>query len=228
MLRSVLSYCIIALSVMLISGISYGWVSEDIGTTDVGSTEQVGSSFTLTAGGADIWGNTDGFRMVYEEVSGDFEISAQLVSLENTNSWAKAGVMARGSNAPDSWFAWSFVTVGNGTSFQWRTTDGDRCWPDGGGIAGVAPYYVKLVREGNDFFGYRSEDGVAWEENNTSGQPNTVTIEDISDPILVGLAHTSHSAGNIGTSEFTHVITPTAVNPKGKVAVTWAGIKESH
>lgn len=229
MLRKFAFYCAIALSVILISGISYaGWVSEDIGTTDVGSTEQSGSDFTLTAGGADIWSTADGFRFVYQEVSGDFEISAQLVSLENTNSWAKAGVMARGSNTPESWFAWSFVTVGNGTSFQWRATDGDSAAPGGGGIAGEAPYYVKLVREGNDFFGYRSEDGSTWEENHTQNQPNTITIEDAADTILVGLAHTSHADGTIGQSEFADVTLtgPTAVNPKEKVAITWAGLKE--
>jgi hypothetical protein len=164
---------------------------------------------------------------VYQEVSGDFEITAQLLSLENTNAWAKAGVMARGSNAPESWFAWSFVTVGNGTSFQWRLADGERSWPDGSGMAGAAPYYVKTVREGNTFYGYRSLDGVAWEENHTVDQPNNVEIENIQDPILVGLAHTSHSAGNIGQSEFTHVSLSgeTAVSSKGKAALTWGALK---
>jgi hypothetical protein len=221
----------LALSLVLVTlmcGVSYAaWVSEDIGTTDKGSTQQAGNSFTLTAGGADVWGNTDGFRFVYQEVSGDFEITAQLLSLENTNNWAKAGVMGRGSNAADSWFAWSFVTIANGTSFQWREVDGDRCWPDGAGIAGAAPYYVKLVREGDKFSGYRSQDGVAWEENHTQNQPNNVEIADISDPILVGLAHTSHSAGNIGKSEFASVSLAgaTAVMPKEKVALTWGALK---
>jgi len=212
----------------LLCSVSYAaWVSEDIGTTDVGSTDQAGDDFTLMSGGADIWGNADGFRFVYQEVSGDFELTAQLVSLENTNAWAKAGVMARGSNAPESWFAWSFVTAENGMSFQWRPTDGDRSYPDGSGIAGAAPYYIKLVRQGNSFFGYRSEDGVTWEENHTQDQPNTVEIVDAPDTILIGLAHTSHSAGNIGETVFAHVSLSgeTAVMPKEKVALTWGAIK---
>lgn len=214
--------------VVLLCSLSYAaWISEDIGTTDVGSTSQAGSNFTITSGGADIWGSADGFRFVYQQVSGDFEITAQLLSLENTDGWAKAGVMARGSNTPESWFAWSFVTVANGTSFQWRLVDGERSWPDGSGQAGTVPYYLKTVREGNTFFGYRSQDGVAWEENNTVDQPNNVEIENIQDPILVGLAHTSHSAGNIGQSEFAHVSLSgeTAVSSKGKVALTWGALK---
>ena len=213
---------------LLLSFVSYAaWVSEDIGTTDVGSTTQNGTDFTLTSGGADIWGNSDGFRLVYQEVSGDFEITAQLVSLANTDAWGKAGVMARGSNTPESWFAWSFVTVGNGTSFQWRPVDGDRSYPDCSGTAGAAPYYVKLVRQGNSFFGYRSQDGITWEDNNTQAQPNTVDIADISDPILVGLAHTSHSEGNIGESVFASVSLSgeTAVSPKEKAALTWGALK---
>jgi len=62
---------------------------------------------------------------------------------------------------------------------------------------------------------------------NTQAQPNTVDIANISDPILVGLAHTSHSAGNIGESVFASVSLSgeTAVSPKEKAALTWGALK---
>ena len=214
----------------LMCAVSYAaWTSEDIGTTDKGTTVESGSNITITAGGADVWDVTDGFRFVYQKVSGDFEIIAKLVSLQNTNSWAKAGVMVRGSNTPVSWFAWSFVTVVNGTTFQWRLVDKERCWPDGAGLAGAAPYFVKTVRKGSIFSGYRSLDGVKWENNNSVAQPNNVEIKNIKDPILVGLAHTSHAAGTLGKSEFTNVTLTiagtSAVSTKGKIALTWGVLK---
>jgi len=113
----------LVLAVLMCAVCYAAWVSEDTGTGDVGTTAQAGNDFTLTAGGADIWGTADSCRFVYQEVSGDFEISAQVVALENTNDWGKAGLMARGSAAPESWYTFSFVTVANGTSFQWRESE---------------------------------------------------------------------------------------------------------
>ena len=227
-MRRLASLALSLILVVLLCAVSYAaWISEDIGTTDVGSTVQTGNDFTIMSGGADIWSTADSFRLVYQEVRGDFEISANVVSLENTNEWGKAGVMARGSNAPESWYTFSFVTVANGMSFQWREVDGGGGAPDGSGIAGAAPYWVMLTRQGNNFFGYRSLDGVTWEYNNTQGQPNTITIADAADTILVGLAHTSHAEGTIGTSELADVLLTgeTAVSPKEKLTMTWGGIK---
>ena len=218
--------------VLIIGSYAAEWKKEDIGT--VGGSDDYDAKtgqWTIHADGADIWDVTDGFRYIYQQVSGDFEISARLVSLQNTNGWAKAGVMARGSNTPVSWFAWSFVTVGNGTTFQWRLVDKERCWPDGAGLAGAAPYFVKTVRKGSIFSGYRSLDGVKWENNNSVAQPNNVEIKNITDPILVGLASTSHSAGAICKAEFDSLeasFLPKAVKPGGKATTTWAEIKNRH
>ncbi|MBC8457417.1 MAG: hypothetical protein H8D67_05410 [Deltaproteobacteria bacterium] len=226
-------FAILALSISLV--IIFGayaagdWVSEDIGTQG-GDTkyDEASGKWTIDADGADIWGNSDGFRMVYQEVSGDFEISCQVLSIENTNSWAKGGVMARNSNTAPASYAFSFVTVGNGTSLQWRLTDGDRGWPDGGGITGTAPYYVKLVREGDMFYGLRSQDGESWEENHTVGMASEIEVV-MDDPIVAGIALTSHSAGVICTAEFDSLeasFLDFPVKPQGKLATTWAEIKK--
>jgi len=135
--------------------------------------------------------------------------------------------MARASNEAPSAYAFSFVTVGNGTSFQWRISDGIDAAPGGGGIAGGAPYYVKVVREGDMFFGFRSEDGESWEENHTVGAASEVEVA-MDDPILVGLALTSHSAGAICAAEFDSLeatFDEKAVKPKDKLAATWAKLK---
>lgn len=211
------------------------WESEDIGTAAAtpGSTDLDASGlWTIEADGNDIWDSVDGFRFVHQEVSGDFEISCQMLSIQNTNEWAKGGVMARATVDANSAYSFSFVSVSNGTSHQWRTGTGAGAAPDGGGLAGVAPYYVKLVREGDMFSAFRSTTGDAddWEPNNTVGGSNEVQIA-MEDPIRVGLALTSHSAGVLCTAEFDSLeatFAPQPVEPAGKLPITWAEIKGIH
>ena len=216
------------LLVMIVGAYAADWVGEDIGT-DGGSDEYDAKTgeWTINADGVDIWDNSDGFRFVHQEVSGDFEISCQMLSIQNTNGWAKGGPMARSSNAANASYAFSFVTVGNGTSLQWRLTDGANAEPGGSGIAGTAPYYLKLVREGDTFFGFRSEDGKNWEENHTVGAASQVDVV-MDDPILVGLALTSHSAGAICEAKFDSLeasFITQPVEPAGKLPIAWAEIK---
>lgn len=225
---------ILALSVLLVITVgahAADWTSEDIGTAanTPGTTDYNTASglWTIEGDGDDIWGTADGFRFVYQEVSGDFEMSCQMLSIQNTNAWAKGGVMARASNETNAAYAFTFVTVGNGTSLQWRLTDGASAAPDGAGIAGTVPYYIKLVREGNMFFGFRSTNGEDWEENHTSGQACEVEVV-MEDPILVGLALTSHSAGVLCAAEFDSLeasFLNQPVESGGKLPITWAEIK---
>lgn len=208
------------------------WNSLDIGTAvaPAGSTEiDTTGKWTIEASGHDIWGNSDGLRFIYQEVSGDFEMSAQVLSVENTNAWAKAGVMARGSIDADAPWAMTIVTPGNGTPFEWRVQKAGPSAPDGAGIAGAAPYHVRLVREGSNFLSSRSKDGKSWKPSGSVGRPTEIKI-DMTDPILVGIALTSHSAGVLCTAEFDTIVASFAlqVEPLDKLATTWASIKTKY
>jgi len=61
-----------------------------------------------------------------------------------------------------------------------------------------APYWLKLVRNGSIFTGYRSPDGANWTPQGT----NTITM---SNTVLVGLALTSHNSSSLGTATFDNV-----------------------
>jgi len=49
----------------------------------------------MTAAGADIWGTADQFHYAYRYLSGGGSIIARVESVEQTDSWAKAGLMIR-------------------------------------------------------------------------------------------------------------------------------------
>jgi ketosteroid isomerase-like protein len=179
-----------------------GWQSQDIGTTG-GSAAESDGTWTISADGTDIWGNSDQFHYVYRELTGDATITARVVDNgTGSNAWAKGGVMIRQSLDGDSINVFGAITggEGDGGTFQWRSVQGDssshNCT-----LTGIAPpYYVRLVREGNTFTVFMSADGVEWAQQGT----DPVTIE-MTDPVLIGLAVTSHQDGEVRTFTFDNV-----------------------
>jgi hypothetical protein len=70
------------------------WTARDIGAPQLsGSASYSSGVFRVDAAGGDIWGTTDEFHFVYQQVSGDVDIIARVDSLTMTDVWAKAGVM---------------------------------------------------------------------------------------------------------------------------------------
>ena len=72
------------------------WTGRDIGSPALaGSASAAGGTFTVTAGGIDIWGTSDQFHFVYQPLQGDVEVIARVASLQYADPWSKAGVMIR-------------------------------------------------------------------------------------------------------------------------------------
>ena len=109
--------------------------------------------------------------------------------MDDTDPWAKAGVMIRESLAANSTHAMTVVTAGNGIAFQRRQSAGAASLHTPG-AAVAAPYWVKLVRAGNTFSGYSSADGSNWAFVGS----DTVNM---AANVYVGLAVTSHNNGAI-------------------------------
>ena len=133
------------------------WLNTDVGPVGIAGTAcQEGSEITVTASGADIYGPSDEFHYVYQQLTGDGIITAQVMSLTQTNNWAKAGVMMRNTLDPTSQTAIMLMapnpgTVGGpGYSFQWRPTAGGTINGNFTPPAAASfPYYVRLERSGD-------------------------------------------------------------------------------
>ena len=134
--------------------------------------------------------------------------------MDNTDAWAKCGVMIRQSLDPGSKFAAVYITPGNGCRYQARLTPGASATSDtpvatAEQMAITAPYWIKIERDAADNFnGYYSSDGVSW-------QTMTWNPQSISMPanVYIGLALTSHSSGVTGVAEFSNVQTTGTVTP---------------
>jgi fibronectin type 3 domain-containing protein len=178
--------------------LSASWLDGDIGNpAPAGSTTFSNGTFTVTAGGSDIWNTSDAFHYVYQPLTGDGTIVAHVASLQNTDPWAKAGVMIRESLDPSSAHASMFVTPGNGAAFQGRLATGDDSTTTPGPSI-QAPYWVELVRTNNAFTGLVSADGAHFTPVGTYVVPMAANV-------FIGLALTSHNNGVLNTSTFDNV-----------------------
>lgn len=195
------------------------FASEDIAATggSVAFDNAIGR-WTIQAEGADIWNNADQFRFTHIALSGDAELVARVVSLgpltgSAYDEWAKAGVMIRQSAAAGSPHAFMPVTGNNGASFQYRqTADGGSGLTASTGGAFVPNRWVRLVRAGNSFTGFWSDNPAAgW---NQVGGAVTVTM---ANPVRAGLALTSHGDGSFVRGVFDRL----RVTENGVVTYEW-------
>lgn len=174
------------------------WVSSDVGNVgEEGTACEDSGTFTVEGSGEDIWNKSDEFHYVYQQYSGDFSIIAQVTSQENTNGWAKAGVMIRESLNANSKHAMAIVTPGNGIELQYRSSTGGNSG-HAGNNSYKAPNWIKLERIGNIFTAYQSGNGTNW----TKIASKTVTM---GSTVYYGLAVTSHNDNTLSTATFTDV-----------------------
>ena len=77
------------------------WTSRDLGSPALaGSASAAGGTFTVAAGGLNIWGTSDQFHFVYQPLQGDVEVIARVASLHDVDHLSKAGVMIRETLTP--------------------------------------------------------------------------------------------------------------------------------
>jgi hypothetical protein len=175
-----------------------GWSGGDVGSVAAaGSAGYTNGVYTVIGSGADIWNTADESYFVRQQITGDCDIRARVVSLDNTHGSAKAGVMIRESLNANSAHALVNVTPSAGAEFIRRTTTGGSSTATGN--AGItAPHWVRLVRSGNTFTAYRSSDGASW----TTIGSDTIAM---GTTVYAGLVVTSHNDGVLATATVDNV-----------------------
>ncbi len=187
------------------------WTKYGVGELSVwfrGHAASVGSfaeapvgTFTMTASGADIWGTADQFHFAYKMLTGAGSIVARVDSVQNTNAWAKAGVMIRETLDPGSKHAFACVTPANGVASQGRV-DTDTASYSVNQTGLTAPRWVKLERDAAGRF------TVSHSANGTTWSPvtgDTWTAISMGSLVYVGLALTSHDAAQMCQAKFSNV-----------------------
>jgi hypothetical protein len=174
-----------------------GWTASDIGAPPLtGSARYAGGTYTLEGNGEVGPGATDQFRFMYLAVTGDIDIRARVVSIEQTHQWSKAGVMLRETLAANSVMGLAFISGGSVSAFQRRLSTGaSRQHTDGPAV--TAPHWVRLVRRGTTVTASQSSNGATWV---------TISTMTMSQPsVYVGLAVASSDVSQLATGVFDNV-----------------------
>jgi hypothetical protein len=179
----------------------------------VGSfVEAPAGTYTMTGSGTDIWNTADEFHYAYKTLTGAGSITARVNSVQNTNVWAKGGVMIRETMDAGSKHVFACVTPASGVAFQYRT-DMDAAMT-GSTEAGItAPHWVKVERDAaGNFTASRSTNGTSWQS-----VANAVPVNiPMTSNVYIGLALTSHDAALTSEAVFSNVTTT------GNVSGQWA------
>ena len=208
------------------------WTAEGVTALSIwlrGNPASVGSfiegpvdTYTMTASGADIWDQADEFHFAYKTLTGPGSIVARVESVDQTDVWAKAGVMIRETIDAGSKFAAVYITPANangaatnGCRFQARINTAVDAISDTGvataeQMAIVAPYWVKLERDitGNFRASY-SANGSTWQQ--MSWNPQNISM---SSNVYIGLALTSHNNSATCEAKFSNVRITGNVGPQ--------------
>jgi regulation of enolase protein 1 (concanavalin A-like superfamily) len=161
-------------------------------------------TISMSGAGTDIYQTTDQFRYAYKQLTGNGSITARIDSIQNTNEWAKAGVMIRQGLTAGVVQAHMIGTPSGRIEFMPRLTAGASAT----GTATTAgttpmPQWVRVTRNGNVFTGEYSSDGKTWTQV-TGTTPATIVM---TDPVCIGLVVNSHIATTLCEVKFSSVST---------------------
>ncbi|GHP00954.1 hypothetical protein KSF_110010 [Reticulibacter mediterranei] len=172
------------------------WTVEEIGKTVARADTPTSTSLRVRTNGTQLIAGTDDFCFLERKLQGNGSLTVQIMSLDNTDIYAKAAVQIRQSledNAPNAMMEW---TPSGYAYFQFRMT------PNGGVNYSQytytkLPLWLRIVREGNVINGYISEDG--------SNFKNVGNVNlSMPDQVHIGLAVTSNSK-QATTAVFDHI-----------------------
>lgn len=175
-------------------------------SVDVGPVEQPGTaeydeetdSWTVVAGGLDLWGDINEFHFVHDVAEAPFRIQGHVEGLDAAHAFSKAGFMIRGSDAEHAPYGFVGRTGSAGSELLWREAAGE----DGtsaqlGDPVDAFPWYRIETRDGT-ITCYLSRDGAKW-------HPVDQRSIAASGDLAVGLAVCSHDPAATCEATFTDV-----------------------
>ena len=142
------------------------------------------------------------FHYVWQTLSGDGEIIAQINALQATGTSSRVGVMIRDTLATNSRHVFMGMTDDNDYRWVRRTSTNGNTSTTSSSTGTVPNTWVRLVRVGNTITSYKSSNGTSWTQvgSLTASFPANCYI---------GLVVASGTSGSLNTSQFSNVsVTP--------------------
>jgi hypothetical protein len=181
-----------------VSGLPAPWQTADIGGGGVTGSAVIAGGLDTVQGAGNIGGSSDNFRYLYQSLTGDGEIRAQISSVQSTGGAAYVGVMIRETLTGPSSFAAMGISPNGWIRWNRRNGTGNTFSSTKAGSGSPPSVWVRVVRAGSTLSGYTSIDGATWTPVNSS----TITM---ASNIYIGLVVASGNTGTLNTSTFSNV-----------------------
>ena len=174
-------------------------------SSDIGMVSHTGSAkffedsseYTITGGGANMWGVEDAFHYLWNRASGDLSLKVEIRWMgEGKNEHRKAGLMIRQDLAADSPYVDAVVHGDGLTSLQFRKEKGGLTEEIKSPIS--APAFIWLQRYGEVCSLSVSADGKSYHPVGSVSVP-------LEDSVYAGLVVCSHDDTTTETAVFSHV-----------------------
>lgn len=175
--------------------------SDDVGDPSLKGAAEFDAAkgqYKITGAGADIWGKADQFHYVWEQLSGDFTVTATAEFLTGGIGHRKASIMLRQSLDTDSPFLHLAIHGDGLPSVQFRSTKADNVNTIDFPVEGPGVYTLKLMRQGGTLTFWIAKDHGALRELGH-------TANGLGSPVMVGLAVSSHAVQAVNTVLFSDV-----------------------
>jgi hypothetical protein len=206
-----------------VTSVPFPWESADVGvvgTAGVATYEDATGRFFISGAGSDIWGTADSFHWVTQPLTLNSQLTARVVSEDNTNAFAKAGLTMSEFGAGGQRVILDVKPDGGIELMARSTRDGAMAFIVGSTAS--FPVWLRLTRSGSDFTGEQSTDGVAWT------MVGSVDVS-LSPTVPGGFAVTSHDPAALNTAVFDNVALTTVLSagPLGPNLLATAGFEDS-
>ncbi len=174
------------------------WTSTDVGNVAIAghASQDSRGNWTVVGGGADIWGSADSFQFVHTASDTSSILDAWVSDIQNTNTYAKAGIMVRGSLSASARTAVFDIKPNGDLEFMVRSSDGGQ---------------MQFV-QGLQAYGFPADLRLSW----SNGAVTALVRRDTEDSFVpiataslaldssseAGLAVTSHDQSQLATAHF--------------------------
>lgn len=189
----------VSLSVNPAPALPAPWQTADLGTVGISGSAASSNNLYTLQGAGNISGSADNFRFLYQLLSGDGEIRAQILSAQNLGPGDLTAVMIRESLTSGSRYAAMGLSPGTGLRWQRRANTSGGTSSSKAGSGTPPNVWVRVVRTGNTVYGYKSTDGVTWTLVNSC----SLTM---ASNIYIGFALASGTTSQLAGSTFANVV----------------------
>jgi hypothetical protein len=197
-------------------GLPPGWIDSDIGAVGkIGLSSYDAGTFTVRGSGANIWGTSDSFHFLNRILYGpDSQLVARVTSMDNTNTFAKAGIMMRLGRQPapsDAHVVLDLRPTGD-IEFMTRSSSGQTTSFIAAGYQ-QAPVWLKLALTGQQTItGSISTDGIHWTVLGAT-EPDFAQMNAGDGWVTGGLVVASIDQTKLNTSTFDNVAITRSADP---------------